>query len=252
MRGNTFPGRESNEANAENRTLKTEHHPMFPPRTALLFNILKIVVCIVILEMVWSILVIYRGYFPADFTTDFLQGRQAYFFDSYQYAFYPHIIAGPFTLVFGLLLMSNRFRQFSPNWHRTIGKLQIALVLLVLAPTGFWMAWYAQIGFLGQLGFALLAIVTAATAWFGWQTAMQRKFALHRKWMTRNYVILCSAVVTRLLGGFFLVTGIYGDWTYYLTAWGSWLVPIVIFEFVSTSRIATFRRMVNSTVAHSS
>ena len=59
---------------------------------------------------------------------------------------------------------------------------------------------------------------------------MRREFEKHRLWMCRSYVLLCSAILLRLIGGAFVIAGIEGEWTYRIAAWVSWLVPLGIFE----------------------
>lgn len=191
---------------------------------------LQAALALLILKVTTSIIAGYVNYFPPDFSATFLQGRRDYFFGSYQWTFYPHIIAGPLTLLFGLLLMQPQLRRRFPRGHARLGQLQVALVLLILAPSGFWMALRAHAGPATQLGFALLSIATAASAAVGWLTARQRQLALHGLWMTRCYLLLCSAVVTRLLGGSFLLLGWDGDWTYLTAAWFSWLGPLSLLE----------------------
>src|SRR5581483_8443533 len=115
------------------------------------------------------------------------------------------------------------FRLRFPQWHRTLGKTQILLVLLLLTPSGLWMAYYAETGAIAAVGFSLLAIATGLCALFGWRSAVNRRFAEHRRWMWRCFLLLCSAVVIRLIGGLTLVTGYGGDWSYPLVAWASWL-----------------------------
>lgn len=206
-------------------------------RTRRLVWVLQIAVCLLILKVTFNIVQNYPDYLPPDFSAVFLRGRKSEFFGSYQWAFYPHIAVGPLTLILGMLLVSDRFRKKFPGWHRRFGKLQILLVLGFLAPSGFWMAFYAQAGMGVKVGFALLALVTGWTAWQGWRTAIKRRFQSHCIWMWRCYVLLCSAVVTRLIGGTFTVTGVDGEWTYYLAAWGSWLVPLAVFEVSRLTRI---------------
>ncbi|MBT5020853.1 MAG: DUF2306 domain-containing protein [Planctomicrobium sp.] len=191
---------------------------------------LKSSVGLLIVVVTGKILAEYVNYFPANFAADFLQGRKNHFYGIYQWAFYSHILAGPVTLIVGLILVNDRFRLRWSRWHKRFGKLQIVTVLLVLTPSGLWMSFYALSGIGVKLGFASLALVTGYCAWKGWRHAVQRDFRRHRIWMLRCYVLLCSAVVTRILGGTFVVLGIGADWTYYLAAWGSWLVPLLIFE----------------------
>ncbi len=202
-------------------------------------NVLRWVGCLLILKVTIDILKNYPGYLPPDFTTDFLRGRESEFFGVYQWAFYPHLLAGPLSLVLGMVLLSKRIRQHYPRWHRRVGKLQVACTLLVLVPSGFWMAFYAQEGLSVKIAFALLAIATGMTTWFGWNAAVRKEFAKHRLWMLRSYVLLCSAVFLRLIGGAFVITGIEEEWTYRMAAWVCWLVPLAVFEL---TRIGTKKR----------
>jgi hypothetical protein len=103
--------------------------------------------------------------------------------------------------------------------------------LLLVVPSGFWMALYAQGDLAVKVGFAALAAATGICAALGWRSAVRRQFGRHSLWMQRCYLLLCSAVVTRILGGTFLVAGIDGEWTYYTAAWVSWLVPLAVFEW---------------------
>lgn len=172
----------------------------------------------------------YRSYVPPDFTMGFLEGREAYFWGAYRWAFYTHIVAGPITLLLGLWLVNDRFRTRFPKWHRRIGWAQVALILLLTTPSGLWMAWYAAAGPVAAAGLAGLAFATAATAALGVRAATQRRFIQHRRWMWRCYLLLCSAVVLRVLGGLGTVLGPVGPWYDPLATWLSWLAPLAAFE----------------------
>ncbi len=64
-----------------------------------------------------------------------------------------------------------------------------------------------------------------------WRRAVQRNFPKHRYWMTRCFVMLCSAVVLRLISGAATVFGADAIWTYPLAAWAAWIVPLCSLEF---------------------
>lgn len=198
-----------------------------------LLNVLRAATCLLIAKVTVVVMTNYPDYLPPDFSSDFLLGREDYFFGSYQWAFYSHIAAGPVTLVLGMILLSDRFRRRFPQWHRRLGKLQVACVLLLLTPSGLWMAFHAQTGPVAGVGFAALALMTGLSAIRGWRSAVQKRFVSHRRWMWRCYLLLCSAVVLRLTAGLFTVTGVEAEWTYALTAWTSWLVPLAIFEGIN-------------------
>lgn len=195
-----------------------------------LLSVLKLTVCVLILKVTISVVRNYRDYFPPNFESDFLFGRDGYFAGSYQWAFYSHIAAGPGTLLMGMILLSDRFRKRSPQLHRILGRVQVTVVLAGIVPSGLWMAAYAETGIVAGAGFATLAIVTGLCVERGWRSAVRRQFVAHRRWMMRCYVLLCSAVVLRLMAGVFTVTQVGGDWSYPFAAWASWLVPLAILE----------------------
>lgn len=183
-----------------------------------------------IVKVAASVVLGYRDYLPPNFASDFLAGREAYFGGGYSWAFYAHVASGPLTLLFGLLLVSTPIRARSPRLHRNLGKAQIVLVVLVLAPSGLWMAPYAATGRVAAVGFAALAIATAFCAICGWRSAVSRRFAEHQQWMWRLFLLLCSAVVLRVVGGAATVIGADSSWSYPLAAWVSWLGPLAVFE----------------------
>jgi hypothetical protein len=204
-------------------------------------RLLVVLAAVLVLKVTLSVMLGYRDYFPPNFGSDFLRGRQVHFFGLYQWAFYAHILSGPLSIVLGLVLLSDGFRLRFPQSHRAIGKMQVANVLLLLTPSGLWMARYAQTGSVAATGFALLALVTAACVLMGWRSAVKRQFVVHRRWMWRAYILLCSAVVLRLIGGLATVSNISGMWPYPLAAWVSWLAPLAAYEIgrITSSR---FRR----------
>jgi hypothetical protein len=200
------------------------HRPTIPAR------ILSVLAGVLILRVVFSITSNYHNYFPPDFASDFLRGRERYFPGAYQWAFYTHILSGPVSLILGLILVSERFRTRFPEWHRDLGRLQVACVLLLVTPSGLWMARHAAAGPVAAAGLAALAIATATCVSLGVRSAMARRFTDHRRWMWRGYLLLCSAVVLRLIGGLATVAGVAAPWVDPLATWMSWLVPLTAFE----------------------
>lgn len=192
------------------------------------WQIIAILFAVLVCRVTMIIVARYVDYFPPNFDSEFLFGRKRYFFGSYGAAFYAHIITGPLTLLIGLMLMSRQLRTRFTKWHRRLGKIQVALVLFGVAPSGLIMARYAMTGTVAAVGFGVLAIGTGWCAAFGWQRAMRRDFRGHGRWMTRCFALLCSAVLLRVIGGIVLISDV--DGTYPLAAWISWLVPLAVAE----------------------
>lgn len=193
-------------------------------------SVLRIVVAILILKVTLSVVIGYRDYLPPNFDADFLLGREAYFWGAYSGAFYVHLLAGPASLLVGTVLLSDCFRRNWPRWHRRLGRMQVACILLLLVPSGLWMAWYAATGAVAGAGLAALAILTAVCTTLGWRAAFARQFDIHRRWMLRTYLLLCSAIVIRLIGGLATATHYDALWVYPLSTWASWLVPLAVLE----------------------
>ncbi len=214
---------------------------MLPVRSLTLQRVLTLLAGLLIIKVTAGVVLNYRDYFPPNFDSDFLRGRESYFSESYQWAFYTHTAAGPVALVLGTILVSERFRRRFPKWHRYLGRIQVLGVLFLLAPSGLWMAYRADAGPVAAVGFAVLAVATGMCVALGWRSAVRRRFAEHRRWMWRCFLLLCSAVVLRLLVGLATVTGFYSAWLEPAVAWVSWLLPLAAYE-LSRGAFPSIRR----------
>lgn len=190
---------------------------------------LRLLAGLFVLTVTLRIVLGYDRYFPPQFDAGFLLGRESYF-HSYRWAFFPHIVVGPVTLVLGTLLVSQRIRQRFPHWHRRLGRVQLVCILFGVTPSGLWMAGYADTGNFAAAGFATLALVTGAMAVLGWRAAVGRRYTEHSRWMWRCYMLLCSAVVLRLMASLTHWTETEVPWGYPAAAWLSWLLPLGGYE----------------------
>jgi hypothetical protein len=187
---------------------------------------------LLVCKVALSVVAGYGAYFPPNFGSNFLLGREKYFWGMYSCAFYLHIAAGPLSLLLGTLLIAERFRRIAPAWHRRLGRFQAVCILFFVVPSGLWMAWYAATGAVAAAGLGSLAIATAVCAAMGWRAAVARRFAGHRLWMWRTYLLLCSAVIIRMVGGMATICHFDALWLYPLSTWASWLAPLLIVELL--------------------
>jgi len=199
-------------------------------RHVILRRVIAVLAWLLIVKIVIVVVLSYRNYMPPNFASDFLLGRKPYFFHGYHLAFYTHILSGPLSLVLGMILVNEPFRRRFTPLHRVLGRIQVANILLLVAPSGLWMSWYSMTGLMAGSGFASLAIATGFCVLMGWRRAVQRRIAEHRRWMWRCFLLLCSAVVLRMIGGLATVADSEAGWIYPAAAWASWLVPLVIYE----------------------
>jgi len=202
-------------------------------RYSFLTTVLRTLAVVLILRVLVVILSNYPDYFPPNFDALFLLGREATFTGVYRPAFYLHIFSAPVVLLNGLILLSESVRRRYGATHRILGRVQVALLLFCVLPSSVVMSRHAFGGWLAGLSFLLLSMATAICAIAGVVYARRRRFDLHRRWMLRSYVLICSAVVLRLISGAAGLIGVPSPETAYIVAaWSSWLVPLMTCELM--------------------
>lgn len=202
--------------------------------------VLRWLAVVLILRVLIAILANYLDYFPPNFDSLFLQGREATFNGVYRAAFYVHIFSGPVVLFSGLILLSDHIRRRHRNLHRGLGRVQAFVLLLFMLPSSVVMSRHAFGGWPAGLSFLLLSAATASCATVGVVHARGRRYDLHRRWMLRSYVLICSAISLRLISG---TAGLIGtpsaEHAYIVAAWSSWLIPLMAYEIVERFRVSS-------------
>ncbi len=196
---------------------------------------------VLVVRVTISVVLGYRDYFPLNFYSEFLTGRKEYFFGVYQIAFWIHILTSPLVIFSSLWLLSSSMRRRYPMVHRRLGRVHVMFVLCLVAPTGLWMSFYALTGRMGRQRFCVVLSGTFVCAGMGWRSAMARRFAEHKIWMTRCFLLLCSAIVLRVLSGAATVMQSDEIMTYPIFAWISAVVPVSVYEVVRRLRLDGFK-----------
>ena len=200
-------------------------------RYRILTTALRWLAVVLILRVLVTILANYPDYFPPNFDSLFLQGREATFTGAYPPAFYVHIFSGPVVLLNGLILLSDHVRRRHGGLHRLLGRVQVVVLLVLVLPSGVVMSRHAFGGWPAGLSFLLLSAATAGCAIAGVVHARRRRYDRHRRWMLRAYVLICSAVALRLISGAAGLVGVPSpEGAYVVAAWASWLVPLAAYE----------------------
>jgi len=205
-------------------------------------HLLKWLVVLIVCAGTFGIVSHYPNYLPPNFDLDFLIGRENQFQGLYRIAFFAHILAAPCTLLMGLVLLNRGIRIRWPAIHRFFGRTQVLFVLVLVVPSGLWMSGFAFTGPVAGSGFATLAILTGYCAAMGWRHAVQLQFENHRRWMTRCYVLLCSALVLRVMSGAMSLVQPEAWWPYPIAAWASWLLPSAGWEWYERLRVEDLKK----------
>lgn len=195
-----------------------------------------------------SILCGYIDYFPANFKSNFLLGREEYFFGVYQIAFYTHLFFGPASLLFGTVLFFSGLGFLKSKWidHRRLGKIQFAVVMGGVVPSGIIMAWPGFIGWPLAAGLLALAVATALTMWMAAVRARQFNYQSHRTWATRCYLLLISPLVLRIVNGALEFYELQTLWILSLNGWITWVIPLIVFEYLRLTPAASSPRHYHS------
>jgi uncharacterized membrane protein len=106
----------------------------------------------------------------------------------------PHILSGVIALLAGPIQFSSRLRQRHLKFHRVLGRIYVACVLIG-AFTGISLAW-GRPGLPGTSMQAAAWIVCTAAALI---TARNRQIVQHRQWMIRSYAVTFTFVSSRVL-----------------------------------------------------
>lgn len=202
-------------------------------RRTRLTQILVVLTIALVLRVVVTILLEYRFYFPPNFDESFfLAGRRPTFGTLYATGFYAHIISGPIAIgLVVMMLLTGKSKRFK-RLHRWSGRVLALITILAVCPGGIVMAMRSQGGPIAGWGFGALAVCTMVSVSLTMVLAIKKQFKSHSIWAWRTGILLCSPILLRLGNGAFTVAGIESLNTYRFLAWGSWLLPLLVFEGV--------------------
>lgn len=139
-----------------------------------------------------------------------------------------HVAGGALCLVVALPLFSRRLLRRHPGWHRALGWSYVTSVLVLVAPTGLWLAPTAKGGLAGQSGFAVTGLYLFATTALGLREVLRRDFVAHRAWMVRSYSLAASALSFRVLYVALEIARV--PHAYVIGVWASFGLDLVVAE----------------------
>lgn len=148
-------------------------------------------------------------------------------------AFYIHISGGILCMLTGPWQFIPALRNHFPKFHRISGYLYMTGILVLGGPAGLYMAFWANGGIIGAIGFAIMAILWMGISARALDLVLQKRLAEHRAWMLRSIALTFAAVTLRIwvpLAS--LVFGLDADLTETLSAWVSWLPNLLVAELL--------------------
>ncbi len=150
----------------------------------------------------------------------------------YKISFYTHIFAGMICISAALIQFSSYILKKRKMIHVISGKIYVMVVLMIGAPTGFYMAFFAKGSYWERSLFMCMAIYWFYSTAKGFQTILKKNVIAHKIWMIRSYCMAMTAVTFRI----FHLVFYYMNWdhmkNYELSLWISVLGNILIAEVI--------------------
>jgi hypothetical protein len=183
----------------------------------------------------FSLLLIYNTlpYFSFNQGFTFIQERGFLFNNNIYYTcFYIHIAAGALCIGTALIQFSRYILKKSKAIHRISGKIYVAVVLFLGAPTGLYMAFFAKGSFWEKALFLFMAIWWFITTLYGLSTIHKKNVLAHKIWMMRSYAMAMTAVTFRVYHLLFYMLGWNHLENYEISLWISVIGNMLFAEWV--------------------
>ncbi len=110
-----------------------------------------------------------------------------------------HVLAAAIINGIGLLQLVPALRRRFPAWHRWAGRTFMVLALLA-ALSGFYMVWIrgSRLSDVSAAAITLNGVLIFLAVAMAWRRAMQRRFAEHRRWAIRAFLLVSGVWMLRL------------------------------------------------------
>lgn len=182
----------------------------------------------------FSSLLIHNGllYYRFDMDYGILPEKQeAMKDDMWLVCFYIHVVAGVLCLIIPAINIIGRHLGLSLRWHQMLGKLFVNNNIMVVAPTGMYLATYAKGGVWAELGFICQGILLIYFSFKGYK-AVQRSIFEHIKYMIRAYAVALSVLTFRILHVIFIIIKIPYQDNYAISQWLSITLTLAMAELI--------------------
>lgn len=194
------------------------------------------------LLLVWNTI----PYFTFDLNMPFLNERSVLVEKTvWKVCFYLHISAGALCITSSLIQFSSWILRKRKKIHVISGKIYVFVVLLIGAPSGLYMTYFAKGGYAERAAFLAMAVFWFFTTYKGFVTAARDKnFVAHKHWMIRSYALALTAVTFRIYHILFDEMGMDTFNNYSISLWisiiGNWLMAEFIIFLQAKNYLKTY------------
>ncbi|MFF2483414.1 DUF2306 domain-containing protein [Paenibacillus sp. NPDC058071] len=163
----------------------------------------------------------------------FVMAKEAVLPSLWYNVLWAHALSAGLALAIGWLQFLKGLRRGGARVHRIIGYVY-SFMIVIGGLTGLYLAFYADGGWSGRIGFAALSICWLFTLYHGLKTIIvHRNEAAHRRWMTYNYALTCAAITLRI---YTIIASVVGwddtDVTFIVIAWLCWVPNLLVARLI--------------------
>lgn len=173
------------------------------------------------------------AYFPFSSEAAFLAIKQDEVnnITGYLSIFYIHVIFSIFVLITGIIQILPIHKIIPKTLHRISGYLYVVLVLLFSAPSGLFIGYYANGGFLAILAFEILGVLWMFFTTRAMFRLKSKNYRGHQYDMWRSYALALSALTLRLWK--VIIVYLFQPnpmESYIIVAWLGWIINLILIE----------------------
>lgn len=153
--------------------------------------------------------------------------------NGYLAIFYIHVYSSLFVLVAGFTQFSKSILSKSKQIHRSFGWMYFAVVLVLSAPSGIFMGFYANGVWHTKLSFILLGCLWMMFTLKALTAIKNKQIKTHQNYMLRSFALALSAITLRFWKVIIVACFDTAPMdTYKIIAWLGWIPNLLIAEYL--------------------
>lgn len=157
-------------------------------------------------------------------------------------SFYVHLPTGIICLLSPVFLFSRRYFKQRLPWHERIGKLYVWITLVLVCPTGMYLALYAKGGPVTQTGFLIQGILLGLFTWQGYKAILRKDKSGHVQFMIRSYAVAAVVLTFRMLHILFFFWSVPYKDNYAISQWLGLTFNLLLAEVIIFFVCSAFRK----------
>jgi hypothetical protein len=134
-------------------------------------------------------------------------------------SFYIHLPTGILCLLAPVFLFARQYFNKGLTLHKLVGKIYVWVTLVLVCPTGIYLALYAKGGMVTQAGFMLQGILLALFTYRGYRAMLKGNKTTHAQWMIRSYAVATVVLTFRIFHILFFLWDVPYQDNYAISQW---------------------------------